>query len=51
MRAGFKHGNRVEVRLDELGKLTLQIVGARVGSDKVNHQPHSAIFADIGEML
>ena len=50
-RAGFKHGNRVEVRLDKLGKLTLQIVGDGTGDDKDNHQPHSATFADIGEML
>ena len=50
-RAGFKPGNRVEVRLNELGKITLQIVADGTRADINKHQLHSATSAAFGELL
>ncbi len=50
-RAGFKSGNRVEVRLTELGKITLQIVEAGTRTDTNKHPLHSATLAGFGELL
>jgi len=48
---GGLSGNRVEIKFNQPGELTLQFVVDGTGQDNNSFQPHSATSTDFGEVL
>lgn len=50
-RAGFKPGCRVEIKINQLGNLTVQVVRDGTASGNESVQTHSASNTTFGEVL